>query len=42
MDMNEKSISLLKNKGINFKGLAFDTMIGAYIINPSSRNLYYF
>lgn len=25
----------LNNKGIDFKGLAFDTMIAAYIINPS-------
>lgn len=28
-------IVYLKHKGIEFEGLAFDTMIGAYIINPS-------
>ncbi|MFZ5985541.1 MAG: DNA polymerase I, partial [Bacillota bacterium] len=28
-------IVYLKNKGVTFNGLSFDTMIGAYIINPS-------
>ncbi|MDP4180926.1 MAG: DNA polymerase I [Bacillota bacterium] len=30
-------IVFLKNKGIAFDGLAFDTMIGAYILNPSKE-----
>jgi DNA polymerase-1 len=29
-------IVYLKWKGINFKGISFDTMIGAYLINPSA------
>ena len=31
----KSAIVFLKRKGIDFKGLAFDTMIAAYIINPS-------
>jgi len=30
-------IVYLNNRGIDFNGLAFDTMIGAYIINPSKE-----
>lgn len=30
-------IVFLKNKGIRFEGLAFDTMIAAYVLNPSSE-----
>ncbi|MBI3970507.1 MAG: DNA polymerase I [Chloroflexi bacterium] len=35
----KQTITLLANRGVSLRGLAFDTMIGAYVLNPSNRAL---